>query len=64
MNNHELDYLIGMTEFMALETLQNADIPYRTVRRDSLVNVVTSDLVPERVNLSVDNGKVTKAYYG
>lgn len=64
MNNHELDYLIGMTEFMALETLQNADILYRTVRRDSLVSVVTSDLVPERVNLSVDNGKVTKAVYG
>ena len=64
MNNHELDYLVGMTEDAALRTLYDADISYRVVHRDSIVSTVTSDMIPERVNLSIDNGKVTKAEYG
>lgn len=62
MNN--LNYLIGMKEDMALKVLDDADIWFRVVRRDSTVAIVTSDLQMDRVNLEIDDSKITKASYG
>lgn len=53
-----------MTENAALNHLEACDIRFRVTRRDSLVAVVTSDYDTDRINLEIDNNKVTRAIYG
>ena len=62
MNN--LNYLIGMKEDAAIKVLYDADIWYRVTKPDNVVAVVTADLQLDRVNLTIDNGKVSSATYG
>jgi hypothetical protein len=64
MQNKNINYLIGMTENAALNHLEACDIRFRVTRRDSLVAVVTSDYDTDRINLEIDNNKVTRAIYG
>lgn len=64
MNYMDLKFLVGMNEIMALETLDNIDLNWRVVRRNSLFAMKTNDVVLDRVNLEIDDGKVTGAYYG
>lgn len=64
MQNQEIDYLIGMTENAALDHLQACDIRFRVTRRDSVLPVVTRDYDTDRINLEIDNNKVTRAIYG
>lgn len=61
---YSLNYLIGMKEDVALRVLADADIRFRVTRRDNIIAVVTRDHDSDRVNLQVDNDKVTKATYG
>lgn len=61
---NKIKYLVGMTENAALDHLQACDIRFRVTRRDSLVAIVTSDYDTDRINLEIDNNKVTKVSYG
>lgn len=64
MNHMDLKYLLGMKEDSALRVLDSADFVYRVMRRDSVLSMGSSNLDLERVNLEIDDGKVTSAYYG
>ena len=39
-------------------------VDYRLVRRDTTHFVLTCDFRPERLNIEVDNGIITKVYEG
>ena len=65
MNNHSLEYLVGMTEDTAIRTLYDADISYRVTFRDNLLTLVdATSIVDDRVNLEIMDKKVFNAYYG
>lgn len=51
--------IIGKSLREAAEVLNSAEISFRITRRDKTNYVVTRDYRPERVNLQLDDGKVT-----
>jgi len=56
--------LIGLTYLRAQIILEAEKIPYRVVRVDGVVRIVTRDYKPDRVNLTLDNNKVIHWTWG
>lgn len=56
--------LVGMKEAKAIQTLGDLGVKIRIVHRDGVNYVVTADFKTDRVNLSIVNGKVSKADVG
>ncbi len=56
--------LIGKTTAKAVSLVKKASFLCRIIRRDKNHFIVTMDLRGDRVNLEIDNNKVTKAYIG
>lgn len=56
--------LIGLKEVEAIKKLGDLGVKIRIVSRDGKNFVVTSDFKNDRVNLSIENGKVSKADVG
>jgi hypothetical protein len=55
---------VGLTEKEAIAKAEASDTPWRILREDKEVFMVTQDFVEDRINFEIDNGKVTKATYG
>lgn len=64
MNDKNMSYLLGMTLASAVMVLDELQYPWRLVRSDSIVASKTESYVDDRINIGVDNGKVTSVYYG
>jgi hypothetical protein len=65
MTSEEAKYkVIGMSEKDALDLLRSNSIRYRLTSRDGQSAIITRDLNPARVNLSIREGKVTGASLG
>ena len=58
------EQLVGKSRNEVEKYLKDNDIRYRYVNIDMMPMVVTCDFRPERVNLSVNEGKVTNISYG
>lgn len=59
----DLKRLIDMDEEAACALLVNVDVlPVRVVKRDGVPLTVTADYRPNRVNLEITDGKVSRAY--
>ncbi|GAA4351476.1 hypothetical protein [Angustibacter luteus] len=56
--------VVGMTEDDAVKAVADAGGTTRVVERDGEKFAVTMDLNPSRINLTVTDGKVTKATVG
>lgn len=56
--------LVGMKEAFAIRTLGDLGVRIRIVYRDGAYSIVTQDFKNDRVNLSIENGKVIKAEVG
>lgn len=56
--------LIGMSFEYVKEASRNLGVPVRKVAEDGRYFVCTADYIPERINVEVENGKVTKAFLG
>lgn len=56
-----LKQLIGMKEEMAIRLIVNLGGVYRIVKRDGFALDVSMDMDPNRVNLEIRNGLVSKA---
>lgn len=59
----ELD-LIGKPRHEAIDLLLKENIRYRLTSVDGKVFIVTRDYVPERLNLTIVNGLITKVDKG
>jgi len=59
----ESDY-VGLTKSAAIARAKAEGRPWRITREDSESFPGTLDYNPERVQLEIDNGKVTKATFG
>ncbi len=55
---------VGLTKKEAIAKAEASDTPWRILREDKEVFMVTQDFVEDRINFEIDNGKVTKATYG
>lgn len=55
---------IGLTEEEAAAKATKADLPSRVIKRDGQSLPVTRDYRPERLNFTVENGKVTHVSNG
>jgi hypothetical protein len=53
-----------MTKDSAVKLLQESNIPYRIPREDGIVRVITADYHTDRLNLYVEDGKVSEVYNG
>lgn len=62
----EINYpdLVGLTVGAACRRINNEGFDYRIVREDGEHFIVTEDYRTDRINLEVDQHKVTKAYVG
>jgi hypothetical protein len=60
---HASDY-VGLTEAAAKQKAATEGRPARVLRRDDEHFPATQDYNPDRVNLEIDDGKVTKATFG
>ena len=58
------DFLLGKTEAVAFELVQDHDYSPRVVRRDGVSRVITADLRLDRVNLVVVENLVVSWYVG
>lgn len=58
------DSFIGLTLGEAEAKAKKADLPHRVVKRDGESLPVTRDYRPERLNFTVENGKVTAVTNG
>ena len=56
--------VVGMSEDDAVKAIHDAGYTSRVVERDGEKFPVTMDLQPERINLTVKDGKVTQATVG
>lgn len=56
--------LVGMKEVEAIKKLGDLGVKIRIVSRDGEHFIVTRDFKNDRVNLSIENGKVSKADVG
>ena len=56
--------VVGMSYEDAVKAIQDAGFTSRVVERDGEKFAVTMDLQPERINLTVQDDKVTKAIVG
>lgn len=56
--------VVGMSEDDALKAISDAGLTSRVVARDGEEFPVTMDLQPDRINLTIDDAKVTKATVG
>ena len=56
--------VVGMSEDDAVKAIRDAGYTSRVVERDGEKFPVTMDLQPERINLTVKDGKVTQATVG
>lgn len=59
-----IDNIIGEPEDYSIQECINFGFDYRIVRKDHKPFVITHDLKVDRVNLEIENGIVTNAYYG
>jgi len=55
---------IGLTEEQASAKATKADLPHRVIMRDGQSLPVTRDYRPERLNFTIENGKVTAVTNG
>jgi len=60
----DLSQLIGFTEEEAMTELNKSGLIVRIRRRDTQSFMLTMDFRRDRVNLEIDNGRVTKALIG
>ncbi len=56
--------LLGKEEVVAVSEITTKNLRSRIRRRDKESFIVTADLRADRVNLEIDNGRVTRAYIG
>ena len=56
--------LVGMKEVDAIKTLGEHGVRIRVVHRDGENFIITSDFKTNRVNLSIEKGRVSKAEIG
>lgn len=56
--------LIGMDRKKAQEEVQQAGFVYRVVRSNGVAFICTSDFRRERVNVELEDGKVTRVKVG
>lgn len=56
--------LVGLTEAEAKRTILSHGLSLRVTRHDDRRYTVTMDYHTNRVNLQIDNGRVTKASVG
>lgn len=56
--------LLGLTEEEAKKFCETNDYNFRIVRKDSVYFVITCDCKFNRLNLELDEGKITKVYFG
>ena len=54
---------VGLTEGQAVQKAEDANVTYRIVSRDGESFPITLDLRQDRLNFTLENGKVTKAEY-
>ena len=59
-----VDSLVGLTEAEAEQQIQNKGFCSRVMRRDGRSFMGTCDMRHDRINLSVNNGRVTEADVG
>ena len=56
--------LLGLSVPAAQEAAAAMGLPVRIAKVDRISRILTRDLVAHRLNLVVDNGKVTEVYTG
>ena len=56
--------VVGKTTKEALKIIRNNGLIARTMREDKEGFMGTCEYRPDRVNLEIDKGVVTKAYFG
>ncbi len=59
-----LQAFVGLTEQQAVAQAAANGWPFRVAERDGEQLLVTQDYNEERVNVAVQNGKVTRAWFG
>ena len=55
---------VGLTKKEAIAKAEASDTPWRILREDKETFMATQDVLENRVNFEIDNGKVTKATNG
>lgn len=55
---------VGLTKRAAIARADAAGVPWRVLREDDEHFLATQDHVPDRVNLEIDDGRVTRATNG
>lgn len=55
---------VGLTEQSALDLARDSEIKARITSRDGKPLIVTRDVVPERLNLSIEKGRVVNCTLG
>jgi hypothetical protein len=61
----DTNILIGLSETDARELAKsNGFFGFRVTRKDKVSYIVTCDFRPYRINVAIDNDKVSKVYFG
>ena len=60
----DLNKLVGLAEDVAIAKIKAAGFVARIINRNGVPFMYTMDYRTDRVNLEIDNGKVTKADIG
>ena len=55
---------VGLSKRAAIARAEAAEVPWRILREDDEVFLVTQDYLPDRVNFEIDDGTVTKTTTG
>lgn len=64
MDDKFIESLIGKYEEEALEIISSSKFTYRIIRRDNTNYIVTHDFRLDRLNLEIDNKKITTISIG